>query len=106
MATTKKETDIMVQSGVVVPRTDHRKPSITPTSGFRPYTIRHFSGTKLLEYTMGQSHIQACVKNGTAIPTSRYLTLRAVSHRPNANAVITVISTKTGTKRIGQLGTN
>src|SRR5436190_7441614 len=54
---------------------------------------------------MGHRYIQACRKNGTAMPTSRYLTLSAVSHSPKASAVNTHNSTQTGTRTICQPGT-
>src|SRR5262245_24169365 len=35
---------------------------------------------------MGDRYIHACTRKGTACPTSRYLTLSAVSHSPTDNA--------------------
>ena len=44
--------------------TIQRNPSTTATIGFRPYTARQRSGTRLLEYATGVAKSQICTRNG------------------------------------------
>src|SRR5204863_3622973 len=54
------------QSSAASPRRRHqRKPSITPTMGFKEYNKRHFSGTMPLLKPTGETYNPNCTMKGT-----------------------------------------
>src|SRR5271165_4658041 len=82
----------------------HRKPSITPTMGFREYKSRHCSGTTELLKPTGEMYSPNCTMNGTMKRKSRYSTVNVHSHNPAPMATPNASAMKSGKDRIRQSG--
>src|SRR5271165_3632345 len=55
----------------------HRKPSITPTMGFREYKSRHCSGTTELLKPTGEIYTRNFRRTGTMKRRSQFFTVKA-----------------------------
>src|SRR5260221_7942657 len=104
MNATTTPTAMTVKSGRALPSIAQRKPSMTPTIGFRLYKIRHFSGMMVTEYTTGEAYIQNWTRKGIACPTSRYFTLSAERYRLTATDVTTARRIKNGSASTPHVG--
>ncbi len=86
------------------PSKAHLKPSITPTRGFREYSILHSTGTRLLLNPMGEINRPSCIRNGTMYLKSLNLTLKAENHNPAPRAGINASTTNKGNVSISHPG--
>src|ERR1700687_4637182 len=99
MTAVMDEAAMIGPGALFVPSSAQRKPSTTPTMGFKPYIVRHGSCKRLLGYAIGVANIQNCVMKGTIYFTSRNSTFSADNHSPTPREVINARSTNNGSHR-------
>src|SRR3989304_4368982 len=99
MRVTATESSVKESTAHACPKRAQRKPSTTPTMGFREYSHRQASGTRLVGETTGVTKSQNCVRKGRVYLMSRYLASSAENQKPIPMEARIAIAVKSGRAR-------